>query len=263
MFTTDATGLFQSYLDALPAADRQSHHCDACRRFLEGFGGLVTIDPKGVARPAVWHGLNAPEYYAPVVSALDRAVRRARVTGVFLSSLDVWGKPVTGEWRHLAVTPAPSAVFESLLWTARQTMAEKAEDFRSVSRALSEYNERVLRQALRLLESEILYRSEKVAGPARWLRELQVSRDAVRGEARDHVVWRTVATAPAGFCHPRSSMIGTLLEDLATGMDFATVSARFAARMHPLKYQRPEAAPRREHRGRGEGRRTARNRPVA
>ena len=87
LFTTDATGLFQSYLDALPAADRQSHLCDACRRFLEAFGGLVTIDTRGVTRPAVWHGLNVPDYYAPAVAALDRVVRRARVTGVFLSSL--------------------------------------------------------------------------------------------------------------------------------------------------------------------------------
>lgn len=39
-------------------------------------------------------------------------------------------------------------------------------------------------------------------------------------------------------------MIGTLLKDVATGMDFATVSARFASKMHPLKYQRPQAAPR-------------------
>ena len=85
LFTTDATGLFQSYLDALPAVDRQSHLCDACCRFLEAFGGLVTIDAKGVTRPAVWHALNAPDYYAPAVSALDRVVRRARVTGVFLS----------------------------------------------------------------------------------------------------------------------------------------------------------------------------------
>ena len=166
LFTTDATGLFQSYLDAIPAAERQSHHCDACRRFLEAFGGLVTIDTKEVARPVVWQGLNAPAYYAPAVAALDRAVRGARVTGVFLSSLQVWGKPVTGEWRRLAVQPSPSAVYESRLLTARQAMAEKAEDFRSVSRALSEYDDRILGQALRLLETEVLYRSEKVAGPA-------------------------------------------------------------------------------------------------
>ena len=102
LFTTDATGLFQSYLEALPTADRQSHLCDACRRFLEVFGGLVTIDAKGVTRRAVWHGLNAPDYYAPAVAALERVVRRARVMGVFVSSLEVWGKPVTGKWRHLA-----------------------------------------------------------------------------------------------------------------------------------------------------------------
>ena len=244
LFTTDATGLFQSYLGALPAADRQSHLCDACRRFLEAFGGLVTIEATGGDPAGGLAWAERAEYYSPAVAALDRVVRRARVTGVFLSSLEVWGKPVTGAWRHLSVMPTPSAVYESRLLTARQAMAEKAEDFRSVSRALSEYNDGVLRQALRLLETEVLYRSDKVAGPARWLRELQISRDAVRGEGRHYVVWRAVATAPAAFCHPRSSMIGTLLEDLATGMDFATVSARFAAKMHPLQYQRPQAAPR-------------------
>lgn len=38
-------------------------------------------------------------------------------------------------------------------------------------------------------------------------------------------------------------MIGTLLEDIAAGMDFATVSKRFASRMPPLQYQRPQALP--------------------
>jgi hypothetical protein len=38
-------------------------------------------------------------------------------------------------------------------------------------------------------------------------------------------------------------MIGTLLEDIASGMDFADVSRRFQSKMHPLQYQRPQAAP--------------------
>jgi hypothetical protein len=56
-------------------------------------------------------------------------------------------------------------------------------------------------------------------------------------------VWRAVATAPAGFAHPRSSMIGTLLEDIAAGKDYETVARAFAAKMNPLVYQRPQAAP--------------------
>lgn len=38
-------------------------------------------------------------------------------------------------------------------------------------------------------------------------------------------------------------MIGTLLDDIASGMSFDSVSRRFAEKMHPLQYQRPQAAP--------------------
>ena len=98
-----------------------------------------------------------------------------------------------------------------------------------------------LAQALKLLKSEALYRSEKVLGQAQWLYDLHRALPSRRN--RDHVLWRAVAAAPAGFCHPRSSMIGTLLEDLAAGMPFDDVSRRFAEKMHPLLYQRPQAAP--------------------
>ncbi|MDB5870231.1 MAG: hypothetical protein JWP96_2563 [Polaromonas sp.] len=38
-------------------------------------------------------------------------------------------------------------------------------------------------------------------------------------------------------------MIGTLLADIAAGRQFEEVSRRFADKMHPLQYQRPQAAP--------------------
>jgi hypothetical protein len=57
------------------------------------------------------------------------------------------------------------------------------------------------------------------------------------------VTWAAVAKAPAGFCHPRSSMIGTLLEDIAAGKSYEDVAKSFAAKMGPLQYQRPQAAP--------------------
>ena len=243
LFTTDADDLFGVYLDALPPDGRQHHTCHTCRNFLRTYGGLVLIEPGGVTRPAVWNEADAPAYYAPAMTALARAVRRAKVTGVFLSPAKVWGTPLTGTWTHFTLTPPASAVYTPRLLTAGQAMAEKLEDFRNVSRALAEFDASTLDTAIRLLDSEALYRSEKVAGPARWLRGLHRDRGAVRGEARDNIAWRAVATAPAGFCHPRSSMVGTLLEDIVAGLDFATVSSRFAAKMHPLQYQRPQVAP--------------------
>ena len=38
-------------------------------------------------------------------------------------------------------------------------------------------------------------------------------------------------------------MIGTLLEDIVADLPFQTIKERFDAKMHPLQYQRPQAAP--------------------
>lgn len=244
LFTTDAPDMWATYLGGFAeGAQRQYHNCTACRRFVERFGGLVTIDEQGRTASALWDEDATPEHYRPAVAAVLRAVRKARVTGVFLTTAKEWGTRDTGPWRHLSLTPPAALVYKSTVWTAGQKAAEKREDFGAVCRALAEFTPDHLDTALRLLNTDALYRSEKVLGGASWLRELHTARAGVRGAAKDNVVWRAVALAPAGFCHPRSGMIGTLLEDIAAGMDFDEVSSRFAAKMHPLRYQRPQAAP--------------------
>jgi hypothetical protein len=118
LFTTDADGLFGAYLLALPAEARQHHTCTACRRFMETFGGLVTIRPDGSTMPAIWDAASAPAYYRDAIAAVEALIRRAKVTGVFLSTEKVWGKPVTGPWTHFAVTPPPGHVFRPTTRTA-------------------------------------------------------------------------------------------------------------------------------------------------
>lgn len=243
LFTTDAEGLWEAYLDAFPREERQYHNCNACRRFIDRFGDIVALTPEGFAVPAIWEGLNAPPLYAAPIDKLRELVTRARVTGVFLSPLEVWGEPVTGVWKHLSVTPPPSMRFQSQTLSAYQAMAEKSQDFAQVSRALSEFPLPVLAQAVALLEGEDLYRGEKVLGPAKWLHDLQNAVVSLKGPRRANVIWRHVATAPPGFCHPRSSMIGTLLEDLSAGKDFSEVALSFSMKMNPTKYQRPVAPP--------------------
>ncbi len=238
LFITDAD-LWDIYLGGFTdPADRQHHDCHACRNFLTRFGGLVTIDDTGTITPAFWSADDAPALYTMPVHAMIRVIRRAKVTGVFLSADRVWGLPETGEWHHFSVTPPPSMLYRGTIQTATQKMAEKHEDFVTVIRALSEFTTAHLELALTLLKSDALYRSEKVLGQAEWLYTLHTSRAETRnGTCKANMIWKAVATAPAGFCHPRSSMIGTLLEDIAAGMSFETVSRRFADKMHPLSYQ--------------------------
>jgi hypothetical protein len=241
LFMTDAD-LWPLYLNSFDSPEQRQHHtCHACRHFIQRFGGLVTIDDEGRTTSAFWNTDDAPDLYKPAVEILNATARRATVTGVFLSSDKVWGTPQTGIWSHLSLRP--SVVHTKRVLTAGQAMAEKKEDFKNVSRALGEFTKEQLGVALTILESEALYRNEKVLGPAKWLKELKDAADSVRGSARNNIIWRAVAAAPAGFCHPRSSMIGTLLDDIAAGLSFDNLSRRFKEKMNPLLYQRPQAAP--------------------
>jgi len=243
IFTTDAEGLWDAYLANFAVDERQHHNCRACESFIKHYGSLVVISDRGLITPLIWNADDAPPLYKMAIEAMAERVRRARVTGPFLSSEQNWGQGTTGIWRHFSLTAYPWMKFEERALTAGQAMAAKREDFKTVLRALQEFTPATLDQALMLLKSEALYRAEKVIGPAQWLRDLHSARENLRGAPRENVTWLAIAGAPDGFCHPRSSMIGTLLEDIEAGHDFAEVSRRFAAKMNPTLYQRPQAAP--------------------
>ena len=242
LFTTDATGLFDAYLAGFSPEERQYHNCNCCRRFIEKYGGLVTLHDGGVPCPAFWCVDESPEKYENAVINVIRRLGGAKVTGVFLSSGNVYGTPMTGGWSHFYLD-STSVPHKGLLATADQAMAAKREDFNTVSRALAEFDKSTLNAAVTILKSEALYRGEKVLGPAEWLYNLQVESCRTSGNLRRNVVWKAIATAPAGFCHPRSSMIGTLLEDLAAGLGGDDAARKFAAKMNPTQYQRPQAPP--------------------
>lgn len=243
LFTTDAADLWPVYLECFPTPTRKFHDCHACRSFIQHFGSLVVLED-GRARTAIWADddvADAPE--AMAFRAMRDVVDAARVNGVFLSPVALLGQAKTGVWRHLSVRLPKALLYTGHALTAGQAMAEKREDHKTVARALGEFDVPLLEQAVALLQADALYRTEKVLGPAEWLLDLARATRDVKGARRDNLIWSAIATAPAGFCHPRSSMIGTLLEDLEAGLPFDDVAAKFKAKMHPLRYLRPQTAP--------------------
>lgn len=241
LFTTDTENLFDTFLSNIPEHSRQHYNCHACRDFVNRYGGLVVILEGGEAIPAVWNG-NAPELFRPSVADMEKAIRKAKITGVFLSKEKTLGTPVTGEWTHMHA--ANPRIFVERLHTVHEVMAEKKADFILLKQSMNEYPVEAINQALLLLKSDALYRSEKVLGVAEWFKELHEKCSAEKNSrTRDNLVWRAVALAPPGYCHLKNTMIGTLLDDIVSGRSLEDVSSRFAAKMHPLQYQRPQAAP--------------------
>ncbi|OAD21103.1 hypothetical protein THIOM_003149 [Candidatus Thiomargarita nelsonii] len=231
LFTTNAEGLFDAFLDNLPAEARQHYTCHACRGFVNRFGGLVFISDDGTAEPAIWG--NVPDFFTPSVTAIEKIISKSKVNGVFLSDKEVLGRPVTGEWRHMSVKLPYEMIHHFSVKTVEQAIAEKREEFKMLITGLQEYPEEALDQAVTLLKTESLYRSEKCMGVAEWLKDLHVKRGVTKNNAlRENLVWLAVATAPPGFCHVKSTMIGTLLDDIVAGLSFDVVQRRFAEKMH-------------------------------
>lgn len=239
IFTTDATGLWEMYLSTFRVGNgqRQYYTCNACRDFIQKYGNLVFIDENGAVKSIFWDQFHALPEYKKAFRKLSYRLSLAKVTGVFYSSEKTLGLPKTGKWTHLALKNPKYNIHSNPLQTAEQKMAEKKEDYKNILRTLAEFSIEKVRQAVAILESNSLYRGEKTLGQAKWLLKVFEAR------GKKNIIWKLVAEAPAGFCHPRSSMIGTLLEDLHAGRAISTVEKRFAEKMNPTKYQRPVSAP--------------------
>ena len=252
MFTTSgtATVLMDVFLKSLPETRRSTYLCQSCSRFMERYGGLVTIAEDGSRHSVLWDARNVPPMFAKGVQKMADLVERAEVDGVFLSSDPIWGTPSNHDgkrqcdWHHLSVTPPKEAVFRrTVLKNADQAMAEYRENFAMLNRGLADFREEWIRAAYEALRTGQLYRSEKCEHIAKWLLDLVESTKKVRGDRLSALRWLAVAKAPAGYTHVRSGMIGTLLEDLGAGLPFDDVKRRFAEKMNPLQYMRPQTAP--------------------
>lgn len=248
VFTTSATELWALFMNDLPTpALQQIHNCRTCRSFMDRYAGLAYVDADGQLQPLLWDIDDVPPIYRLSMMRIIRRIRQAHITGVFYSreitigTAQNEGKERGQIWNHFSFTNVHP--FTSMVKTPEQAMAEKLEDYRMLCRAMADYTIEHVQAALALLRGgDSLYRGETVLGVAEWLHNLMRARAAYPGD-KDRLTWLAVAKAPAGFCHVRSTMIGTLLDDLATGLDYERVAQRFADKMHPLKYQRPQAAP--------------------
>lgn len=253
VFTTnvDREVLWSAYLDNLPSQWRQHYNCHCCRRFIQAYGGLVAVNPTGKTIAAMWDAKSVAVPYQSAMLAMQTAVERARITGMWLASEPTWGTPTSPRegwseepWTHFAVEQPPARCFRHPAISPFQAMAVIKENYRTVVTSLQCFPPALLDTALQLLKAETLDRAERFIGPAQWLRDLHNrSMQTNNNRYQENLLWRAVAVAPDGFCHPRTSMVGNLLEDLESGAPLADVKQRFNLKVRDDNFQRSKAAP--------------------
>lgn len=246
LFRVDAGDLFEVYLSSFPEEDRQYHNCNCCHSFLRRYGSLAVLAEDGSIEPALWtvvDGVTPERHYAPALEALARAVRGGRVVDQFLWDEQLWGTPEAGGFTHFWARPENVFRWSRRDMTAEQAMAARREDRRHLARAVGEMDRAAVLRAAGMLRSGKLSRGEKLVEWADWLVALQdrafSKQSRTQREFLNRLLWRAVASAPAGWCTPRSSALGALVDDLASGVSAREVKRRHEERVDPLKYQRP------------------------
>jgi hypothetical protein len=235
--------LFEIYLENLPEDARQHYNCSACKKFVDKYGCLVAVKEDGSLESAVWNS-NSPKFFAKSVGAMKQMVENSVVNAAFVTNTVTLGIPKTGIWSHMNLILPLDMVKTSRLKNANQMEAEKLEEFRMLMGAVQDYSLDIANQVVELLSSDTMYRSDRVLGIAAWFKEVCSVYEAEKDRRkRLNLIWKAVADAPQGFCHVKSSMIGTLLEDIASGMDYQIICNRFAEKMNPANYMRSKSAP--------------------
>lgn len=268
LFSVQTKDLFEAFLSGLPASRRQHYRCNECAHFFHRFGNVVTLGERGATntfwpdpdeQPAlVDQSIPVPPFFSKAIQNVRKNLSSGRVQAMFLWPEKTWGTPSNKApqepfvWHHLHVVPPAACVLKTESDHAQLAMSEaaaaralKSEDFKMLNRACKEYSLGTAITAVSVLSAgDDVFRAERVLGVAQWFRKLMQDRlDAKTNDQANNIVWLAVATAPEGFCHVRNTMIGTLLDDIQAGVALPTAIARFNEKMHPLKYQRPVAAP--------------------
>lgn len=241
--TVGGNELWELYLGSFPEEHRQHYNCRACRQFIERYGNLVTINEDGSTHSVMW-SMDAPDFFKKVVGLMKATVENSRVSGVFISDEITLGKPDAGGWTHLSVQLPREMVNFDRLKNADQKMAELREEYAMLNRGLAEFPLPVAEQALAMIQSGTLSRADRCIGIAEWFVRVHQLRAEVKGSReKTNITWLVVGTAPTGFCHIKSSMIGTLLEDISNGLSAMAIKIRFDEKMNPSTYMRSQTAP--------------------
>jgi len=248
LFHTDVPNLYDIFLQNLSAELRPHYACRCCRRFVERYGNVVTVQ-NGKLQSALWQG-TMPAAFVASVAVMRQAVETATISGVVVSGADTFGTPFslaneygTATWTHMAVEWPVARRFNSPLKTADAHAAALKEERKMLERGLSEFTVDQLNTALTLFTSGTLTRPEKGQPLVQWVLDQHAALSKLKGTAREHALWQIAVTAPAGFCHIRSGVVGTLLEDIVAGYDVAAIAKRWAEKLDPAQYMRAQVAP--------------------
>lgn len=240
LLKVDGEGLAELFLANMSDELRQEYNCNCCKSFLRRYGGVVEVDDNGKVHSLLWTGEDVPEHFKKSVKALLEEVEKRIVNKVFLYSEAILGVVSCNGWSHLHIVNHKK---HTGILTAGQKAAEIRENKKTLENALNTYSEKTLTNAAALLSSGTFRRSEKGTDRVDWLVDIKSKLKNKSAESINNLLFRYAATAPAGWCSVKNSVIGPLLDAVQDGKSVDTIKSIWEAQTSAETYMRTTTAP--------------------
>jgi hypothetical protein len=244
----DKDAIWQTYLNSFPAGTnpvyraRAEHDCSACKSFIRAVGGVVTIRDNQLV--TLWD-CQVDDVYQPVVDALAQAVRQHAIANIFLHKEPVAGVAKNFEettsgvktWEHFFVNLPADVYCQGVDIGPKQADALATHDV--LLRSLTTIDLGSIDTVLELIDQNSLYRGEEHRFAVSEFRKLKMLFNLTVNN--DYFAWSHVRNTPASVARIRNTAIGTLLVNLAEGMDLEDAVKAFESVVAPTNYKRPTA----------------------
>ena len=238
--------LWETYLNSFPEGTnpiykiRREHDCSACRQFVKQLGGVVTIVDNMMV--TLWDR-RIEGFSHPVFDAMADLVRQRPIQNRYAHTEHSVGvgrnrqllddKSVK-EWSHFYVTLPRDVVFKGA--DIGPTLAAARATHDVMARGLAEIDIDTIDTVIELISQGSLYRGEEHLSSLQTFRALRQKYELAR--EKDLFVWAAI-DVPAGRI--RNTVIGSLLVDLASGVDLEAAVKSFESKVAPTNYKRPKA----------------------
>lgn len=252
----DTDELYNLYLDSFPAGtneiyrERREYDCSCCRHFIRDVGNVVSI--KNGELHTIW-GVDpvSEDKYDVVAAALDAYVKQKAVSGVFLKKEKRIGTPENREmlptgkinkYEHFFVDLPEICIFKEYYGHTLEGDLSQFRDIRNVfKRSLDEISKEAVDTVLELIAQNSLYKGAEWKKQLTEFKNYQKEYGKLTDEQKELWIWEKSIAAGAVIGKIRNHSIGTLLVNIAEGMELDTAVRKYEEIVAPANYKRPKA----------------------
>jgi hypothetical protein len=244
--------LWDIYLSSFPEGTndiyqtRPFHDCSSDRHFVRNIGGLVDIADDYTGVKTVWDNCDALDYpYNEISAKLAAYVRTKAIASVFSTNMRGYGQKKTR-----ANIEGIKQVVTFYHFHCKIASQNYSNDFGSVigtSKTKADVLKRTLEslklsaadEVADLINSKSIYRGEEFKRSVNEFRSMVKEYQKLNSSvARDLFVWKNYKSIVATF---KNSSIGSLVDDLSTGVALEDAVRMFESKVAPENYKRSKS----------------------